>query len=79
MEVVDGVQRLSALVSFVGRGEFALTGLTYLSDCEGKAYDALPRYLQRRILETWARCHILHCPADAAIRRDLIQRIRGEA
>lgn len=49
--VVDGIQRLSTLDSYVKK-EYPLRGLEYLQACEGKLFDELPRHFQRRILET---------------------------
>ena len=50
-KVVDGIQRLSAINSFM-RNEFSLRNLEYLKDLENKRYQDLPRAMQRRIKET---------------------------
>ena len=50
-KVVDGIQRLSSINSYINN-EFLLKKLQYLSDFEGKRYEALPRAMQRRIKET---------------------------
>ena len=50
-KVVDGIQRLSSINSFM-RNEFLLRNLEYLKDLESKRYKDLPRAMQRRIKET---------------------------
>ncbi len=50
-DVVDGIQRMSTIHDYVG-GRFALRDLEYLSSLDDLTFDALPRRLQRRILET---------------------------
>lgn len=49
--VVDGIQRLSTLDSYV-KNEYQLRGLQYLQAYEGKLFRELPRHFQRRITET---------------------------
>ncbi len=50
--VIDGLQRLSALKGFILDNSYKLTGLEYLTELEGLAFDELPRIYSRRILET---------------------------
>lgn len=50
-DVVDGIQRMSTIHDYV-EGRFALKGLEYLTSLDGLTFDALPRRMQRRILET---------------------------
>ena len=50
--IVDGLQRLSTLKSFVLDKTLKLAGLDYLTELEGKSYDDLERPFKRRILET---------------------------
>lgn len=50
-EVVDGLQRLTAVNRFVRIKDLRLTGLEFLTEYEGKYYDDLPRSLQRAIRE----------------------------
>jgi hypothetical protein len=48
-EVIDGLQRISTLRSFVINKKLALTNLQFLTQYNGETYDRLPRELQRRI------------------------------
>ncbi len=50
-EIVDGLQRLSAIKNFVIDKTLALSGLEYLSGLKGKRYDDLERQYIRRINE----------------------------
>lgn len=48
-EVIDGLQRISTLRSFVLHKKLRLTNLQFLKEYNGYSYDELPRELQRRI------------------------------
>ncbi len=50
-EIVDGLQRLSAIKNFVIDKTLSLSGLEYLSHLKGKRYDDLERQYIRRINE----------------------------
>jgi hypothetical protein len=50
-QVVDGIQRLSAIKEFVIDKTLRLEGLEYLQDLEGKSYEELERRAQRNIHE----------------------------
>lgn len=50
--IVDGLQRLSTLKSFVLDKNLKLTGLEYLTELNDKGFDELSRNYQRRIEET---------------------------
>lgn len=56
--VIDGLQRLSAVNSFVNE-EFSLTGVDYLPSIEGKTYSQLERSQQRNIEEYEIFAYIL--------------------
>src|SRR5471030_1152238 len=45
--VVDGLQRLTTLKSFVIDKTLSLSGLEFLRECEAKRFEQLPRSLQR--------------------------------
>ena len=48
-EVIDGLQRISTLKSFVIQKSLTLENLEFLKEYNGMTYDLLPRELQRRI------------------------------
>ncbi len=83
--VVDGIQRLTTLFDFIvpqppyaGQGEgvgFALSGLEYLLDLEGKSYAGLPRHLQRRIDETQLTVNVIEYGTPELVMLNIFKRI----
>ena len=90
--VIDGLQRLSALRSFVlgddyiktkkeeqrGNG-FRLKSLEFWSIHEGKTFDELPTNLKHRILETAFTFTVINPGTPAAAQRSIFQRINTAA
>lgn len=76
--VVDGLQRLGTLRSFIVDKRISLRGLEYFSHLEGCEYDQLPRPMQRRITETRLTCHVIETGTPPEVRLNLVKRIRTE-
>ena len=79
MQVVDGVQRLTAINDFVTGdpkrgGGFPLVGLEYLSDVKGNRFRDLPAVWKRRIHNTQIVAHVIEPSTPSAVMYDIFRR-----
>jgi len=84
-DVVDGVQRLSAIVMFAGSAELrqkvnvggplALIGLTKLDTFNGATFDDLPDNLQKHLRTRPIKVITLSDKSDLVVRYDLFERL----
>lgn len=78
--VVDGIQRLSTMASFVrpelqGYESFRLRGLQYLTDEEGKEFKHLAQSLQLRILESQFTFQVIRRRTPEQVKLNIFARI----
>ena len=74
-QVVDGLQRLDTLKSFVLDKSLRLRGLEYLDQFEDQSYDQMPRMMQRRIDETELSCHVIQAGTPHEVMFNVFKRI----
>lgn len=73
-EVVDGLQRLSTIHSFVKNG-FELKGMEYLVQFDDKRFEGLPRNMQRRIEETQLFINVIEAGTPEPVKYNIFKRI----
>lgn len=73
-EVVDGVQRMSTLYDYV-TDQFALGGLEYRVEFNGKRFGQLPRVMQRRIRETQLVVNVIEPGTPPEVMFNIFSRI----
>jgi hypothetical protein len=73
-KVIDGLQRLSAVNSFI-KGEFPLTNLDYLPEIEDKTFEELDRQAQRNIEEYEVFAYILQKGTPPSVKYKIFKSI----
>lgn len=73
--VIDGLQRISTLESFITLQDLKLEKLEFLKQYEGKTFDELPRDLQRRIKTFSITTYVLEKGTPDVVKYTLFRRI----
>lgn len=76
MEIVDGVQRIFALYSFVDN-DLRLSGLRKLTQLNGFSYSELTVAIQRKFQNRVLQFVFLEGDTPSAFKRDLFNRLNG--
>jgi len=73
--VVDGLQRLSTIKSFIVNKSFKLRKLEFLDELNGKSYDELDRSLKRVISQTQINTYQIEAQTPKEVRYSIFHRI----
>lgn len=74
-EVVDGLQRISALKSFIIDGQMKLVNLEFLEELENCTFEKLPREFQRRIMTFPVTIYVIEQGTPLNVKYNLFKRI----
>jgi hypothetical protein len=77
-EVIDGLQRLTAIKNYL-EGEFALSGLSVLSELDNKRFTDLAPRDQRRLENRTIRCIVITEDSNPDIKFDVFERLNTGA
>ena len=75
--VIDGRERLAALLGFLG-GDFALRGTAFLGgEAEGATFDRLPAWCRLRIRKARIDCHVMDARMPDRAVWEVARRLHG--
>jgi hypothetical protein len=73
--IVDGLQRISTIRRYAAENGFALQGLEFLREFEGKKFETLPERMRIRIEETELDFVIIDPDSPQAVQRNIFKRL----
>ncbi|MEL6750040.1 MAG: DUF262 domain-containing protein [Pseudomonadota bacterium] len=73
--IVDGLQRLSAIRSFVIKKNLGLSGLEFMTDLKGKRYDDISSTFRRRVRECPVTVYLIKARTPVEVKYSVFQRI----
>ncbi len=73
--VIDGLQRLTTINSFIGLNELSLRDLEFWQEYNGATFDDLPRSLQRRLEETQLMLYLVQKGTPHKVKFNIFRRI----
>lgn len=74
IEVVDGLQRLTAISRFV-KNEYQLKDLEYLAEFENNRFNELNAIYKRKILNTNINCYVIRKDTDENVKNSIFTRL----
>ena len=75
LQVVDGVQRLTAIFQYVNERGFKLGAVTYLHDLEGQGFDDLAAMFRRRLNSAQFVAHVIDPQTPYRVKFEIFRRI----
>ena len=75
LQVVDGVQRLTTIFSYVTDPTFKLGEVTYLHELEGQGFHELAKLFRRRLNNTQFVAHVIDPQTPYRVKFDIFRRI----
>jgi hypothetical protein len=74
--IIDGLQRVSAMKSYILDQNFPLSGLEFLkNDCETLYYNDLPAKYKKRIKETQLQFAVINATTPPTVQRTIFKRL----
>lgn len=74
--VVDGLQRLTTFFRFL-KGEFALSGLAFAKQLEGKFFKDLPPAMQNRLEDTPLTLYLIDAKVPESAKYEIFERVNS--
>lgn len=75
LEVVDGLQRLTAIKEYVNELKYSLKDLEYITNFNNKKFDEIDAKYKRKILNTNIFCYVIRKNTDENVKNSIFTRL----